>query len=376
MRGTIAYCLIFYALLFTTTRTWAQQNPDYAVQLAALKQSFDEGSPEHIKAHVSDELAFGQYPASLTTTILGQFFSGQLKLKEMEVLETEKGSVNIRYDIYGLGEQTSKLLFDEGGKITRIELIDHVIKLQQELQKQAASQVKAPTPDGLADQYPFQEVTFKSKDGLQVVGNLYEINKTAPVILLCHQAGYNKYEYADIAPRLNALGFNALAIDQRSGGDLAGHGNETFKKAQSMELGTEFLDAQQDIEAAVDFLHDRYGKKVIAWGSSYSSSLVLHVAMSNDKVQAVISFSPGDYFADERPSLATVFPRLNVPFLVTSSKRESTELGRLLEDVSLKANQQQFIPEGTGFHGSKALWVNQQGGEEYWQVVKAFLDKL
>ena len=376
MRGAISYCLIFYAFLFSTTKVWAQESPDYTVQIAALKKAFDESNPEHLKAHVSDDLAFGPYPASLTPTILGQFFSGQLKLKEMEVLGTEKGAANIRFDIYGLGEQTAKVLFNEAGKITRIGLIDDVIKLQQELQKQAANEVKAPSPDGLTDQYPSQEITFKSKDGLQVVGNLYEINKTSPVILLCHQAGYNKYEYADIAPRLNALGFNALAIDQRSGGDLAGHGNETFKKAQSMELGTEFLDAQQDIEAAVDFLNSRYGQEVIVWGSSYSSSLVLHVAAATDKVKAVISFSPGDYFAEERPSLATIFTKLNVPFLVTSSKRESTELSRLLSEVSLKNNQQQFIPEGTGYHGSKALWINQQGGEEYWTAVKEFLAKL
>jgi hypothetical protein len=43
--------------------------------------------------------------------------------------------------------------------------------------------------------------------------------KSQPYILLSHQAGSNRAEYAPIAPRLVKPGFNCLAIDQRSGGE-------------------------------------------------------------------------------------------------------------------------------------------------------------
>lgn len=46
------------------------------------------------------------------------------------------------------------------------------------------------------------------------------------MILLFHQAGSSKAEYATISPRLVAAGYSALAIDQRSGGELFGS-NET-----------------------------------------------------------------------------------------------------------------------------------------------------
>lgn len=376
-RTLINYCLVILILL-TGNRLASAQNEttNYEEQLAALKESFEKGSPEAIKAHVSEELTFGDFPASLTPTILTQIFSGQLKLKSMEVMETKEGEALVRYDIYGLGERTSRVLFDDDARIKRIELVDNIIKLQIEAQKELANQVKEPNPGEMAEKYPFVEITFKSLDGLIVTGNLYEADANAHVILLCHQAGYNKFEYADIAPRLNEMGFNALAIDQRSGGVFAGKRNSTFDQAKSMGLSTEFLDAQQDIEAAANFLYEKYDQKVIAWGSSYSSSLVLHVAAKSDKIMGTISFSPGDYFGEERPSLASVFSELEKPFLVTSSKRESVELSRLLEGVNLGQNQQQFIPEGNGYHGSRALWEGQKGGEEYWNVLKLFLMSL
>ncbi|MBX9795833.1 MAG: alpha/beta hydrolase, partial [Sphingomonas sp.] len=42
------------------------------------------------------------------------------------------------------------------------------------------------------------------------------------MLLLFHQAGSSKDEYAAIAPQLAADGYSALAIDARAGGDLFG----------------------------------------------------------------------------------------------------------------------------------------------------------
>ena len=65
------------------------------------------------------------------------------------------------------------------------------------------------------------EVWLTAEDEVQIRGDVYLASdddaKTRPVVLLFHQAGSNRGEYTTIAPRLNALGFHALAIDQRSG---------------------------------------------------------------------------------------------------------------------------------------------------------------
>jgi hypothetical protein len=38
--------------------------------------------------------------------------------------------------------------------------------------------------------------------------------------------------------------------------------------------------------------------------------------------------------------------------------------------------QLQFIPEAEGFHGSRALWIDQKGADEYWTALKLFLKKI
>ncbi|MBE9048523.1 hypothetical protein IQ255_29785 [Pleurocapsales cyanobacterium LEGE 10410] len=94
-------------------------------------------------------------------------------------------------------------------------------------------------------------------------------------------------------------------------------------------------------------------------------------------MKAVISFSPGDYFGEKLPSLKTVFPKITQPYLVTSSKEEADGLKELIGGVADQSNlQSQFIPESEGFHGSRALWIDQVGADEYWAAITAFLNKI
>jgi alpha-beta hydrolase superfamily lysophospholipase len=67
-------------------------------------------------------------------------------------------------------------------------------------------------------------------------------------ILLFHQAGANLGEYAPISPRLNRLGFDTLAIDQRSGGTGFGQRNTTVER---LGRSQDFAAALPDLEAAL-----------------------------------------------------------------------------------------------------------------------------
>jgi dienelactone hydrolase len=240
----------------------------------------------------------------------------------------------------------------------------------------ATRMVRAPQPGVLADFFAFQPVTFLAEDGLPVTGNLYEVSPHNPVILLCHQANYNKYEYADIAPRLNALGYNVLAIDQRSGGFFAGNPNETRQRAEAGGWATTgFLDAEKDILAAIEWLADRYRRQVIVWGSSYSSALAIFVT-THTEVKAAVAFSPGNYFQDAKPDLKAFVHKLQKPLFITSSREEAEELEHTIGKSLNGLSQVQFIPQSGGFHGSKALWEGQVGAEEYWTAVLDFLLKI
>ncbi|MUP39687.1 alpha/beta hydrolase [Labilibaculum euxinus] len=223
--------------------------------------------------------------------------------------------------------------------------------------------------------YP-ELVEFESLDSLIISAHLYQIDETSPYILLCHQARFNKFEYAGIAERLNEIGFNCLAIDQRSGGPIGNTQNETYLRALKAAKGVDYLDAEADITAAIDYLTQEYTSKVILWGSSYSSTLALYIAADREDVSAVISFSPGNYLAGTKGSLVDKLENFAKPMFLTSSNSEAKSVTDLLAKHKLLGKQVQFIPEGAGHHGSRALWKNQQGGEEYWKAVTDFLNQL
>ena len=220
----------------------------------------------------------------------------------------------------------------------------------------------------------FQTIEFASLDSLLVTGNLYQIDKKSPFILLCHQAKFNKFEYAGIAERLNQMGYNCLAIDQRSGGPIGDKQNDTYLRAKNQNKPTNYLDAEQDIRAAIDYISNNYSKEIILWGSSYSSTLALYLATEMEDVNAVIAFSPGNYLSQEKGNLSEKLKHFTKPMFITSSKREADYLKRDLGDFQFVKNQVQFIPKGGGYHGSRALWKNQEGGDEYWKAVERFLN--
>ena len=221
-----------------------------------------------------------------------------------------------------------------------------------------------------------QSITFPSLDGLEITANLYEIDAEAPVIVLCHQARFNKFEYEGIAQKLNDKGFNCIAIDQRSGGPIANEVNQTNILAGEQGKPTDFLDAEQDIVAAVKYAAENYTGKVVLWGSSYSSTLALYVGIEQDEVDAIVSFSPGNYFKSERGDLTQLLPELEKPFFLTSSKIEAPEVAGLVANMERSEQQVVFAPEGNGHHGSRALWEHQDGGGEYWIAIENFLEMI
>ena len=193
--------------------------------------------------------------------------------------------------------------------------------------------------------------------------------------MICHQARYNKTEYSEIALKLNEAGYHCIAVDLRSGGELNNVKNKTNEAAVKAGKPVDYLDAEKDIIAAVDYAYTINEQKIILWGSSYSSTLALFVAINNDKVGAVVSFSPGDYFP-ELGSLNDKLKDFSKPMFVTSSKEESIELTKMLSKMKLNETQMQFIPKTEGTHGSRALWESDPAHEEYWEAILPFLEKL
>ncbi len=225
-----------------------------------------------------------------------------------------------------------------------------------------------------------ERVTFPSSDGVIITGDLYYSNsETAPFIILFHRAGWSRGEYREIAQRLVAMGYNCLAIDQRSGYAVNGVVNETAIMAEKAGKRTEFLDAYQDMEAALDYVKTKLARgPVVLWGSSYSASLALILAARRQKdVAAVLAFSPGEYFArfGKSPTLVRDgVSRLAIPVFLTSARQETSRWKEIFSAIPSK-RKTAFLPKAQGVHGSEALWRATDGHEEYWLAVESFLSE-
>jgi len=218
------------------------------------------------------------------------------------------------------------------------------------------------------------KVFFPSKDEVMVTADWYPISSKLPVILLCHQNGSSRGEYNETALRLNKFGFNCLAIDQRVGKEINGVKNETAADAIEKKLNPSVEDAEKDILAAIDYLQTQYRQKIIIIGSSYSASLALKIAATNDRVRAVVVFSPGEYFTD-KDFIKSSIKTLDKPVFATSSRSEADAVTELLQDVNSRIKIQ-YIPKKAGDHGSKVLWTTAPENQEYWIALMSFLGKL
>lgn len=215
------------------------------------------------------------------------------------------------------------------------------------------------------------KTTFPSKDGLLITADIYEVNGLKPIVLLCHQAGFSRGEYKETALKLNKLGYSCVAIDQRSGKIVNDVENETVQRAENEGFPTGYIDAKQDIEAAIDFMYDKNGNQpVIIVGSSYSASLVLLVGKANPKVKAIVSFSPGEYL--KGISMKDKLQGFKKPIFLTSSQKEIKQVEDL-NIIMVDGFKFHFQPPFEGIHGSRALWETTEGNEKYWEALEVFL---
>ncbi len=223
-------------------------------------------------------------------------------------------------------------------------------------------------------------ITFQSEDSLDISADLYLYHDlTAPFIILFHQAGWSRGEYLEIAPKLNSMGFNCMAVDQRSGGSVNGVDNQTHKRATEANKSTTYLAALQDMVAALKFVKANYIQgKLLVWGSSYSASLVIKLASEYPElVDGVLSFAPGEYFSKfgkSKTYIAEVADKIACPIFITSAKHEKPNWEKIYKAIPVRSKHS-FLPTTSGNHGSRALWQEFTDSKDYWLAVTDFLER-
>lgn len=243
----------------------------------------------------------------------------------------------------------------------------------------------------------FETVRRKLPDGIEMTADLYRAkradgtpSKNAPLLVCFHKTASSRGEYRRLAPDMLSRGFDVLAVDLRCGGagdnsnrrtgERFGVRNETWAAAKK-KLGRDptYAEAYPDMERAVDWARELSpGSKIGIVGSSYSASLVLiYAAEHPEKVDAVLSYSPGEYI--EGWQVAQRAKKLRVPTLITCGNtavdidHAKPIAAKIAEQSGSKLTT--FWPEDAGFigdHGVRALMIRDaRSRAKQWEVFDA-----
>jgi dienelactone hydrolase len=144
-----------------------------------------------------------------------------------------------------------------------------------------------------------QEVSFRTDDGVTIVGSLSLPAHPGPGVILIHALGRSREDWQSFATRLADAGFVALAID------LRGHG-----ASGPLPEGTDLNDLTRmtnDVRAARAFLatrHEVAPNRIGIAGASIGANLAILVAAGDPTVRSLVLLSPGLDYRGLRPEAA------------------------------------------------------------------------
>ena len=219
------------------------------------------------------------------------------------------------------------------------------------------------------------KVTFFASDSLKITADLYLKDYDYPFVLLFHQNGYSRGEYTEIAGKLLNLDYNCLAVDLRSGGKVNYIKNETVSRVQAKNISCKLIDSRKDILAAIEYVRKYNKKPVILFGSSFSASLCMIAGKNNKNVNAVVAFSPGEYFEPEI-SVKSTLKDFDKPLFVSSSENEYSYILEMLSFVPESVRTIYKHKWSNDYHGAKVLWESNIYSKECWLELLMFFRKI
>ncbi len=218
-------------------------------------------------------------------------------------------------------------------------------------------------------------VQFPSEDGIIITADHYFSRKGSPYILLFHQENSSRGEFDSIAERIVKIGYNCLAVDLRMGDKFGYVENETVKSARENGKSTGIMEALKDISSSIEYVWNLSGQQIILFGSGASASLALIEGKSNERIKAVITFSPGEYF---RPNVVMKSYLSGYPKMIYAgcTDYEYPFVQEMFSetDESMKII---FRPSfGHGARGTMALFSDNPTRDEYWLSLLLFFKSL
>ncbi len=147
-----------------------------------------------------------------------------------------------------------------------------------------------------------ERVTFKTSDGVEVVGDYYappEGKKKAPCAICVHMYPADRTSWTPLVPDLHRLGFAVLAYDIRGAGESLLPENKYLRRMYSDRDTKLFSEAYHDAEAAAKWLGKKKecdADRIVMIGASVGCSISIDYAGRDPHVLGVVCLSPGkDY---------------------------------------------------------------------------------
>jgi pimeloyl-ACP methyl ester carboxylesterase len=204
-----------------------------------------------------------------------------------------------------------------------------------------AGKTITPTP------YPTEEsfaMPFTMRDGI-VIAATYRgaVNRPAPTLLLLPSLGGVKEDWDEFAGKMQALGFNSLAIDWRGQGETGG--SVDWRKAQADVL---------DILGLVSSLPSVDSQRISVVGAGIGANLGLVACATLSKCRSLVLLSPANDYEGvlAQEAMAIYGPR---PVLIVASRTDGTSAADSAGlDQLAKGDHRLLIYEGNA-HGVALL---------------------
>lgn len=210
-----------------------------------------------------------------------------------------------------------------------------------------------------------EKVILKTKDGLDIVGDYYNLETNKRGVLLLHMMPETKKSWQSLAQLLENNNFNVLAIDLRGHGESSG-GPEGYKNFSDEDHQKSIL----DVETAVEFLKSFNIDEIIIGGASIGANLALWYASAHPEIKKILCLSPGINYRGIKPldlvfkfdSTQRILIAASLDDIRQNGQSNSWEAKQIFEALPLSPQNKKLIIYRQSGHGTNMLY-NYQNDE-------------
>lgn len=213
-----------------------------------------------------------------------------------------------------------------------------------------------------------ERVELKTQDGVQIIGDYYPAESSRGILLL-HMMPADRKSWTAFAAKLQAAGFQALAIDLRGHGESEG-GPDGYKKFSDAEHQA----SQLDVEAGAEFLKSKGVTELHLAGASIGANLALKYLSERSEARSAILLSPGlDYRGVlTAPALEKISPTQGIYLAAAEDDGYSRDTVAELSRKIIQDNRHMLKVFKSGGHGTRLF----EAHPEFMEELATWLERL